>query len=115
MLAILSVSASWSDLLLLQLKRPICLRHRLQNLRVLLQKLVVDAPEASNELIAAATSTAIISYMEGNNVARKSVAVEVHCCRDLRSSKSDIFGPNRHDLLRRIANMAYGTISIWPI
>lgn len=72
-----------SDLLLLQLKRPIRLRHRLQDLRVRLEEFVVNFPEAGNVLLAAATNAAIVANMESDNVAGESVAMEIHCCRDL--------------------------------
>ena len=107
LLAILhSFDLSYSDLLLLQLERPVRLRHRLQDLGVLLEELVVDPPEASNVLLAAATSAAVVTHMESENVSREAIAVEVHGCCDLGASEANVLGPDRHSLLGRVTDVA---------
>lgn len=101
------------DLLLLQLKRPVRLRHRLQGLRVVLEEFVVYPPKASNVLLAAATSTSVVTYMESKDVTRKAVAMEVHCCRNLGSSKAYVFGPGRHSFFGGVSDMTYNKVRRW--
>jgi hypothetical protein len=98
------------DLLLLQLKRPVLLRHRLQDLRVTLEEFVVYPPEASNVLLAAATSASVVAHMHSKDVTREAVAMEVHGYCNLGSSKAYIFSPNGHLLFGGITDMTYETM-----
>jgi hypothetical protein len=104
----------WSrpGLLLLQLKRPVRICHCLQRLRVLLQKLVIYPPEASNVLLASTIGATVIADMQGENVTGKPVTVEVHCCCDFGASKANVLCPSGHCFLGGVANMAYGIVSI---
>jgi hypothetical protein len=83
-------------LLLLELERPLGLRHRFKHSRVLFQEFVVDAPERSKILLTSIASAAIIPHMHGEDVAGEPVVVEVHLGRNFRASKTNIFGPTRN-------------------
>lgn len=109
---ITSTSRTPSDLLLLQLEWPVWLGHCFQNLRIVLKELVVDTPEAGNELLAATTHAAVVPYVESEDVSREAIAVEVHCCCDLRASKANVLGPQWYLLLSRVANVACLRISM---
>ena len=96
-----------ADIPLLEFERPLSLCHGLKNFRILLEKLIVDAPEGRYVLLATVVAATVVTNVHGQNVAGEPIVVKVHLGCDFGASKTDTLGPVGDLFVGRITNMTF--------